>query len=46
MLFFSGGALTQFGITPREFPVGLLGVLLAPFIHASLGHIVANSLPF
>tara|TARA_B100000809_G_scaffold246528_2_gene274600 strand:+ start:4301 stop:4909 length:609 start_codon:yes stop_codon:yes gene_type:complete len=37
--------LTQFGIGPREVS-GLPGIVMAPLIHAGLGHILANSLPF
>lgn len=37
--------LTQFGIGPRELG-GLPGILMAPFIHAGLWHILANSFPF
>ena len=40
-----GGALLRFGVIPRT-TVGLRGILFAPFLHASLGHIVANSIPF
>lgn len=38
-------SLIQFGIGPREVG-GLPGILMAPFIHAGLGHILANSFPF
>lgn len=38
------GNLHQFGILPRTLS-GLLHIPLAPFIHGSLFHIVANSLP-
>jgi membrane associated rhomboid family serine protease len=40
-----GGALLSLGVIPRT-TVGLRGVLFAPFLHGSLDHIVANSLPF
>lgn len=40
----SKGKLDQYGIRPRE-TAGLGGVILAPFIHASLGHVAGNSLP-
>ncbi len=33
------------GIQPRTVP-GLLGVVLAPFLHVGFGHLMANSLPF
>ena len=38
-------SLSTFGIVPRTLH-GLLGVLLAPFIHISLAHVLANSAPF
>ncbi len=41
----SGGALLTFGVIPRTV-VGLRGILFAPFLHGSLNHIVANSIPF
>ena len=41
----SGGALLTFGVIPRT-TTGLRGVLFAPFLHGSLNHIVANSIPF
>ena len=40
-----GGSLLRFGVVPRT-TVGLRGILFAPFLHASLSHIVANSVPF
>lgn len=40
-----GGALLRFGVIPRT-TVGLRGILFAPFLHGSLSHIVANSVPF
>jgi membrane associated rhomboid family serine protease len=36
--------LNQFGIIPRQ-TNGLPGVILAPFLHSSYKHLVANSLP-
>ncbi len=33
------------GIRPRQLS-GLLGVLVGPFLHASFGHLIANTLPF
>jgi membrane associated rhomboid family serine protease len=33
------------GIVPRT-SYGLSGIVMAPFIHASLGHLVANTIPF
>ena len=40
-----GHRLDLLGIRPRSF-VGLLGIPLHPFLHASLGHLLVNSLPF
>ncbi len=40
-----GGALLRLGIIPRT-TIGLRGILFAPFLHGSLSHIVANSIPF
>lgn len=40
-----GGALIQYGVIPRT-TTGLRGILFAPFIHGSLNHLVANSVPF
>jgi membrane associated rhomboid family serine protease len=36
--------LETYGITPRTL-VGLAGIPAAPFLHASLSHIVANTIP-
>jgi membrane associated rhomboid family serine protease len=41
----SGGALLSLGVIPRT-SIGLRGILFAPFLHGSLAHIVANSIPF
>ena len=41
----TGGALIQYGVIPRT-TTGLRGILIAPFIHGSLSHLVANSVPF
>lgn len=38
-------ALDRFGIHPRVLS-GLLGIVFAPFLHGSFGHLMANSLPF
>ena len=43
-LFFSG-ALDRLGIVPRQL-AGLQGVILAPWLHGSFGHLLANTLPF
>lgn len=40
-----GGALLRFGVIPRT-TVGLRGILFAPFLHGSIDHIVANTIPF
>ena len=40
-----GGSLLRFGVIPRT-AVGLRGILFAPFLHGSLNHILANSIPF
>ena len=43
--FLLGGALLTLGVIPRTM-IGLRGILFAPFLHASLNHLVANSIPF
>jgi membrane associated rhomboid family serine protease len=40
----SGGALFVYGVVPRSF-VGLRGILFAPFLHGSVAHLAANSVP-
>jgi membrane associated rhomboid family serine protease len=40
-----GGSLLSFGIHPRTL-AGLLGILFAPFLHASLAHLVLNTISF
>src|SRR6476661_6646200 len=40
-----GGALNSLGVIPRT-TIGLRGILFAPFLHANLNHLVANSIPF
>lgn len=40
-----GGALLRFGIVPRTAD-GLLGIFIAPLLHASLNHLIANTIPF
>ncbi len=40
-----GGALLRFGIVPRTGD-GLIGVLAAPFLHANLAHLTANTVSF
>lgn len=41
----TGGALLYLGVIPRTV-IGLRGIIFAPFLHGSLNHIVANSIPF
>jgi membrane associated rhomboid family serine protease len=41
----TGGALLKYGIIPRTV-VGLRGILFAPFLHGSIEHLVANTIPF
>ncbi len=43
VLLFHGG-LDQFGILPRQ-SVGLPGIVCAPFLHHSLAHLIANTVP-
>ncbi|HET7229159.1 MAG TPA: rhomboid family intramembrane serine protease [Longimicrobium sp.] len=38
-------SLDRFGIHPWS-TAGLLGILFAPFLHGSFGHLMANTLPF
>ncbi|MBE9182733.1 rhomboid family intramembrane serine protease [Oculatella sp. LEGE 06141] len=40
-----GGALDIYGILPRN-PVGLRGILFAPFLHGNFAHLMANTIPF
>ncbi len=37
--------LDSFGILPRN-PIGLRGILFAPFLHGSFTHLEANTIPF
>jgi len=39
-----GGRLDGLGIEPRDAD-GLVGVVLAPFLHAGFGHLIANTIP-
>jgi len=39
-----GGQLNQYGIIPRHL-AGLPGIIWAPFLHASLTHLLANTVP-
>jgi membrane associated rhomboid family serine protease len=40
-----GLGLDQYGIGPRD-PDGLVGIAASPFLHAGLGHVLANTVPF
>lgn len=40
----SGAQFAWAGLAPRE-AMGLVGIVTAPLVHGSLGHLVANSLP-
>jgi membrane associated rhomboid family serine protease len=37
--------LGTLGILPRQ-PIGLRGILFAPFLHGSFAHLIANTVPF
>jgi membrane associated rhomboid family serine protease len=39
------GGLDVFGIIPRD-PIGLRGVIFAPFLHGDFQHLMANTPPF
>lgn len=41
----SGYALNDFGILPRSLQ-GLWGIFTAPFLHASIAHLISNLAPF
>ena len=41
----AGGALMQYGVIPRTV-TGLRGMLFAPFLHANMQHLIANTIPF
>lgn len=43
---FTGGMLRRHGIHPRDAPMGLVGVLFAPFLHKNLTHFLLNMVPF
>jgi membrane associated rhomboid family serine protease len=40
-----GTEIDQWGIRPRT-ARGLVGIALAPFLHVSFGHLIANTIPF
>lgn len=44
-LLILGKSLNRFGVRPRD-GVGLWGVLFAPFLHGSWGHLESNSIAF
>ena len=37
--------LDVYGIIPRD-PIGLRGILFAPFLHGSFAHLIGNTIPF
>ncbi|ACK71099.1 Rhomboid family protein [Gloeothece citriformis PCC 7424] len=39
------GRLDVYGIIPHRL-IGLRGILFAPFLHGSFGHLIANTVPF
>lgn len=39
------GSLDHYGIQPHD-PMGLRGILFAPFLHGGFGHLMANTIPF
>lgn len=41
----TNGALLTLGVIPRNV-IGLRGILFAPFLHGSLTHLLANTIPF
>jgi membrane associated rhomboid family serine protease len=41
----AGGGLMQYGVIPRT-RTGLRGILFAPFLHANMQHLIANTIPF
>jgi membrane associated rhomboid family serine protease len=41
----AAGDLDSAGIHPRD-PDGLAGVAASPFLHASWGHLIGNTIPF
>lgn len=40
-----GRTLDVYGIIPRN-PIGLRGILFAPFLHGSFAHLISNTVPF
>lgn len=43
---FLGGSLDQYGVKPRTGGSGFAAIAYGPLIHASLGHVIGNTLPF
>lgn len=43
--FVMGGRLNYYGIYPRTY-LGLKGIVFAPFLHGSFGHLISNTVPF
>ena len=41
----SGNMLLSLGVIPRT-TIGLRGIIFAPFLHGSLAHLMANTIPF
>jgi membrane associated rhomboid family serine protease len=41
----TGGGLLYLGVIPRT-TLGLRGIIFAPFLHGSVAHLIANSVPF
>jgi membrane associated rhomboid family serine protease len=44
-VFIFKGGLNQFGILPRH-PIGLRGIIFAPFLHGGFAHLIGNTIPF
>ncbi|MGK7955003.1 MAG: rhomboid family intramembrane serine protease [Crocosphaera sp.] len=44
-IFLLQGKLNQYGIQPQSL-IGLRGILLAPFLHGDLPHLISNTIPF
>ncbi len=44
-IFLFRHGLDTFGILPRN-PIGLRGILFAPFLHGGFAHLMANTVPF
>lgn len=40
----TGSKLNYFGIYPRH-PIGLIGIIFSPFLHANFTHLLFNSIP-